>query len=596
MTDPGEAAWRRRFRAPRALLPQWARDRPERALYASNAGGKWELYAWQVGTDDHRQVTDRPEGTLAGALEPSGERIWWFDDHRGNELGYWVTEPFVPDGSPPEPVAPDLGPAYSTGLALGHDVAVIGRAVDERTTIHRVRRGEAPHLLYEHEEDAHVGGLSRDGTLLVITHSEHGDARHPALRVLDIEGEEVAELWDGEGLALWPLGWSRVPGDPRLLVLHERAGQARPLVWDPLTGEQVELDLDRDRFPGEVDASWYPDGRHLLLAHDYRGRSELWRYDLVTRAVERLPVPPGTVTGAAVRPDGELWYGWTSAATPPEVRRDGEVLLRPPGPPAPPGVPYEDLQVDGVHGFLARPPGADVHPPSGYPTAFLVHGGPESHDRDAFVPEVQAWVDHGFAVVLVNYRGSSGYGKAWRDAIEGNPGLTELEDLARVHDRLVGDGIADPRRTVLMGHSWGGYLTLLGLGRQPERWALGIAGVPVADYVAAYEDEMEPLKAFDRALFGGSPAEIPDVYRERSPITYADRVRVPVLILAGENDPRCPIRQVDNYLARLAELGKPHEVYRYEAGHGSLVVEERIRQVETALDFVARHLGTPKPL
>ena len=141
----------------------------------------------------------------------------------------------------------------------------------------------------------------------------------------------------------------------------------------------------------------------------------------------------------------------------------------------------------------------------------------------------------------------------------------------------------------------GGYVTLLGLGRQPEQWSLGIAAVPVADYVTAFHDEMEPLKAFDRALFGGSPEDVPNLYAERSPLTYVDRVRVPVLILAGENDPRCPIRQIDNYIARLQELGIPHEVYRYDAGHGSLVTDEAIRQAEVMLAFASQHLGTPAP-
>src|SRR5206468_1690858 len=97
------------------------------------------------------------------------------------------------------------------------------------------------------------------------------------------------------------------------------------------------------------------------------------------------------------------------------------------------------------------------------------------------------------------------------------------------------------------------------------------------------------------ALFGGSPDEIPDEYRRRSPLTYIEDVRVPVLVLAGENDPRCPIRQIDNYLTRLEELGKPHEVYRFDAGHGSLVTTERIRHAEVMIDFAARHLGTSPP-
>jgi dipeptidyl aminopeptidase/acylaminoacyl peptidase len=232
---------------------------------------------------------------------------------------------------------------------------------------------------------------------------------------------------------------------------------------------------------------------------------------------------------------------------------------------------------------VVRPEG-----PAPYATAFLVHGGPESADDDSYRARRAAYVDAGYAVVHVNYRGSSGYGSTWRDALTGRPGLTELEDIGAVYDALVGEGVVDPQRALISGGSWGGFLTLLALGTQPERWAAGIAEVPVADYLAAYEDEMEGLRAYDRALFGGSPEEVRDVYVRSSPITYVDAVAAPVLVVAGANDPRCPIRQIDNYLAELERLGREHEVYRFDAGHGSLVIEETIRQVEVALDFALR--------
>ncbi|HEX2262811.1 MAG TPA: prolyl oligopeptidase family serine peptidase, partial [Pseudonocardiaceae bacterium] len=245
-----------------------------------------------------------------------------------------------------------------------------------------------------------------------------------------------------------------------------------------------------------------------------------------------------------------------------------------------------------VHALVARPPEAPDGP---VPTVFMLHGGPQAADEDRFSAVRALWLDAGFAVVHVNYRGSTGYGSAWRDAIEGRPGLTELEDVAAVHDWAVRSGLADPTACVVEGWSWGGYLTLLALGTQPQRWTAGIAGIPVADYVTAYADEMEPLRAFDRALFGGSPEEISDVYTASSPITYAAEVRAPVLVLAGENDPRCPIRQVDNYLARLAELGKPYRSYRYDAGHGSLVVAETLRHVAAEVAFVREVLAASHP-
>lgn len=579
-----EADWRRRFRAARLSLPVWARDEPERLLYRSNASGKWELYTWDRHADSHRQVTERPEGTRIGALDPRGEQVWWFDDEGGNEFGQWVVAPF--DGGAGRHVS-DLPAAYPAGLALGRSVAAVGGSGDAGTTVH-VIRGGTPERVYEHREDAWLADLSRDERLLCIGHAEHGDSRHPAARVLDLSGGSVAELSDGPGHGLWPVEWSPVAGDQRLIVVHERHGVARPLVWSPEDDAVQMLDID---LPGEVAASWYPDGSALLLVHEHGGRDELYRFPLPGGPPEPLPTEPGTVGSADVRPDGEVWYLWTSSATPPEVRADGAPLLRPPGEPAPAGTSYTSLSVDGIPAFIAEPAGSRPHP-----VVFEVHGGPEANDQDAFSPHVQAWVDHGFAVVLVNYRGSTGYGRAWRDAIQGNVGFGELADIARVRDEVLASGIGDPRRCVLAGASWGGYLTLLGLGTQPDRWSAGLAAVPVADYVAAYADEMEPLKAYDRALFGGSPEEVPEEYRQRSPITYVDAVRVPVLILIGENDPRCPVRQIEHYLARLERREVPHEVYRYEAGHGSLVTDETIRQVEVQIDFVARHLGTTPPL
>jgi dienelactone hydrolase len=581
-----EAAWRRRFRAARVTLPGWARDEPERLLYGSTATGKFELYAWDRKAGRHRQLTDRIEGTTQGALTPDGADVWWFDDARGSELGRFQAQPFA--GGPYRPAIPDLAPAYAAGLALGRRVTALGRSDDSGSAIHVLHDGGPPTLAYSHREYAQVAAMSRDESLLAIEHSEHGDSRHPAVRVIDVDGATVAELWDGPGRSLEAGAWSPVPGDQRLLVTHERRGSPSPGIWQQGRPGLTELAVE---LPGEVSADWYPDGAALLLHHEHAGRSQLYRFGLASRKLERLATEPGTVEAARVRPDADVWYSWSCSSSPPEVRslREGSVLSAP-GAPAPAGVAYQDRHAGRVHCFLAEPPGPRPHP-----TILLVHGGPAAHDRDVFAPRVQAWVDHGYAVMLVNYRGSDGYGEAWRDGLQGNPGLTELEDVAAARELVVREGIADPSRTILAGRSWGGYLTLLGLGIQPELWALGIADVPVADYFAAFEDEMEPLKAFDRALFGGTPQERPEFYRERSPLTYAQRVRVPVYISGGENDPRCPIRQIHNYVAALKELDKPHELYLFDAGHASLVVEEQIRQLELQLAFAARHLGTPQP-
>jgi dienelactone hydrolase len=578
------ARWQARFRAPRVSLPAWAQDAPDRCLYSSDLSGVVELYAWDRATDTHRQVTDRPNGTLIGTLSPDGGTIWWFADTDGDEFGTWRTQPF--GGGEDAVAVPEVKPAYPAGLEVGRSLVAVGRSTDDGSELWLAPSGGEARVIYRHVDPASVEALSRDDGLLVLSHSEHGDPRYPALRVLRTADESVvADKWDGEGLGLHALEFGPLPGDHRLLVGHERRGREELLVWDLATDTETEILLD---LPGDVTAGWYPDGSGLLVGHDSAARSELYRYDLATGSLERLDTPQGVVRGATARPDGTVELAWSSSARPPVIRRaDGPVVLSVTAEEPPAAYPVEDRWVPGpggdVHALLVRPEG-----PAPYATAFLVHGGPEAADDDSYRARRAAYVDAGYAVVHVNYRGSTGYGSAWRDALTGRPGLTELEDVGAVYDALVAEGVVDPRRALLSGGSWGGFLTLLGLGTQPERWAAGIAEVPVADYLAAYEDEMEGLRAYDRALFGGSPEDKHDVYVRSSPITYVDAVAAPVLVVAGANDPRCPIRQIENYLAALTQHGKEHEVYRFDAGHGSLVIEETIRQVEVALSFALR--------
>ena len=465
-------------------------------------------------------------------------------------------------------------------------------AAEDGFAVHVAEVGASSKVIHRHDELVDVAGLSRDSRLLCLEHAEHGDTIHLALRVVSaLDGSVVADLWDGPGLGLSAAGWAPFPGDHRLALVHERDGKDRPGVWDVSTGERRDFDLD---LPGDVSvAAWWPDETSLLVEHEHEGRSQLFRLDLLTGLLTEIPHPPGTISGARVRPDGEIWYRLASGAAPATVRTsEGAIVCAPEGDGAPPGRPYRSWSFANpagqrVHGFVATPPGDGPHP-----MVMLVHGGPTWAYSDTFMPDVQAWLDHGLAVAMVNYRGSTGYGTAFRDALIGDPGFPEVEDVVAGLDSLVADGVADPRRAVVAGGSWGGYVTLLALGLHPERWAAAVAAVPVADYVTAYRDEAPTLQAFDRSLFGGSPDELPGLYEERSPLTYVDRVTSPVLVIAGDHDSRCPLQQVVNYTEALEARGGEVELYRFDAGHGSMVIDERVRQMRAELDFVVPRITT----
>ncbi|MEV7801582.1 prolyl oligopeptidase family serine peptidase [Microbispora sp. NPDC088329] len=589
-----EERWQARFRAPRVTLPTWARHAPHRAVYRGNASGAWEIYAWDRSSGRTRQVTDRPHGTRYGAIDPTGRWIWWFGDTAGDGYGVWSRQPF--HGGPDEPLA--VPPGHPCGLALASDgTAAVGRSSRDGFEILLARPGEEPVTLYRHDEYAAVADMSLDGSLIAVNHSEHGDVLHPAVRVVRANGSTVAELNDGQGRGVTGGRFAPVPGDRRLLVLHERRGRREPLVWDPVTGEQREIWL---RVRGDISADWYDDGRALLIVHRQRGRTELLRYDLAGGGLTPIESPHGVIEAAAPRPDGTVEYAWSSASHPPVVKSSSGHVVLSPGRTPPPSVPLEDIDVEGpggrIHALVSRP--ERVAAP--YPTVFLLRGhggrlaefggGPGGQDDDSFKPRVAAWVDSGFAVIQVNHRGSAGYGSAWRDALRGDIGHIELADVAAVRDWAVERGIADPDRLVLAGTAWGGYLTLLALGTQPKAWAAGIAAVPIADHAAAYEEEAECLRAAHRALLGGSPAEVPERYAASSPITYAGMVEAPLLVITGDEDPRCPGRHVDGYVRALTDRGRDVSVYRYAAGPGAPTVEERIRQMTASIDFAVRSL------
>ena len=593
------APWEQRFRAPVSSLPDWSPQAPDRVVYASNESGVWQVHAWDVATGARRRVTDHPVGVVDGLPTLDGEGVIWFQDETGDESGSWLVESFF--GGEARPFLDGVPQGWENGLTQAP--GIVAAAISDRDgfAIYVALGGGRAAEIHRSSESVRIGGadeggflrggLSSDGSLLCLEHSEHGDLIHPALRVIDPRtGATIGEQVD-EGLALSSRCWSPVPGDRRLALVHEREGDERPAVWDLATGERADLDV-----PGEGAVwveDWWPDGSALLLVNRFEGRDRLLRYDLSTGEVRQLATEPGVVMNARVRPDGRLWFLHEQGHRRRLILDDagGEVLAV--GTPTiPPSRPYESWQFDNplgqrVHGFFVTPD--DSGGP--FPVIMLVHGGPTALDMDRWQPEVQAYVEAGFVVGLVNYRGSTGYGREWRDTLIGNIGGPELEDVNAGLEDLVQRGLADPKRAVIAGHSWGGYVTLLELGKHPDLWCCGVAGVPVGDYEAGYEELSPLLQAYDRALLGGvAPKDAPELMRDRNAINFVDNVRVPLLFLIGKNDSRCPYRQAMLYVERLAARAQPHEVYVFETGHGSFDVDEKVRQARTILDFLARNV------
>lgn len=592
-----QQAWAERFRAATIGFPSWSPQRPDRLFFLSDEGGTTQV--WIHDPQHGRvQLTDHPLGVESFVVCPDGSGIAWWCDLTGSEHGSWVVTPVSGDGtgSRAYPLLSGLPDGWGAGLSLGPGVVAVGLADDDTYRILVAVGESAPRVVYESAHPAGIGrewettagGVSGDARLLCIRHSEGGDILHARLRVYDVASGLVRGDLADAGLTLAVAAWSPVPGDQRLAVVHERDGIERPAVWDLGSGVRRDYHLD---LPGPVEvADWWPDGSALLLVHRHQSRDELLRLDLDSGSLSGVHDPGGSISGARVRPDGEVWLREESAVRAPRIRTvQGGIVLASPRSPAP-GRPHEVLDFTGPAGrtelLLCRPAGDGP-----YPLVLMVHGGPEWAYPDDLDPWEQALVDNGYAVAKVNYRGSTGREVAWRTALHGGDiGLPEAADVVAGLDLLVASGVADPSRVAIEGWSWGGYVAVLAAGLYPDRFAAVIGGVPVCDLVLCHEDCSPAQQAYDLAIMGGGPEQLPEAYAERSPITYVDAVTAPMLLIAGEHDSACPVRQVRHYRDVLRARGGVVETHIYPAGHHANAVDEQLRHAELELDFLARHL------
>ncbi|MEN9893902.1 MAG: hypothetical protein RLY78_4197, partial [Pseudomonadota bacterium] len=238
-----------------------------------------------------------------------------------------------------------------------------------------------------------------------------------------------------------------------------------------------------------------------------------------------------------------------------------------------------------------------TQPPTRLPTVVYVHGGPWARDLHLWPDPLPTFLaNRGYAVLQVNYRGSTGYGRAFRDAAIGEFGRAMHTDLVDALDALVAEGTTDPARVAIMGYSFGGYAALVGMTTPPARFACGISGVGVTDLARLIED-MPPYWSLGRPMwlrFAGDPAD-PAQRAEllaRSPLTHAARAQGPVLLLHGANDPRVRLDQATRMHEALRAAGQASTLQVFpHAGHGFHRWQDNLRAYRLTEDFLAGCLG-----
>ena len=344
----------------------------------------------------------------------------------------------------------------------------------------------------------------------------------------------------------------RLGGTPLLAARAVREARGYTLLADPQSGAVREVRPPR--------------GNLTLLGRDVEGWVGV--YASSTRPADVVRLDPD-------RPDPEAFESLTGL----------EALL-------PPGllaglVPAEDFEwtsSDGlrVHGFVYRTP----HRPKG--TIVLVHGGPTAHYGERVNPEVQHYLARGFHVFLPNYRGSTGYGLAFQEKIkETGWGGLEQDDIRTGIEALMAAGLAEPGRVGVTGTSYGGYSSWWQITHAPRELVAAAAPIcGMTDLVVDYYSTRPDLRPYSEEMLGGSPEEVPERYRERSPVHYVDRIRGKLLIVQGALDPNVTPENLAAVRKVLDAAGVAYEVLVFEdEGHGIRKKKNRRTLYRRLADF-----------
>ena len=344
--------------------------------------------------------------------------------------------------------------------------------------------------------------------------------------------------------------------------------------------------------------AWSISSDQLLLAtvENDRGYSVLRVGPLAEERPVVADLPAGVVSDLTWSPDGTtLAFSVTAAKEPSSLWlwRDG--AARPAWRPAASPdladfelVSWESFDGTNIPGWLMLPHGPKPH--AGHPAIIWVHGGPVGQARPVFRPDIQMLVAQGFAVLLPNVRGSSGYGRKYTQSDDVESRLDSVADLAHGRAWLAEHPDIDGARVGIMGQSYGGFMVMSAITEYPDLWRAAVNYYGIADFTTLLAGT-GPWRRNHRAAEYGEPERDATLFARISPIHNIDRARVPVLIAHGERDPRVPISESKQYVKALRERQMKVSYLTFDyAGHGFVRPDDRRRVYRAVADFFRTHL------
>ncbi|MGZ0748521.1 S9 family peptidase [Haloparvum sp. AD34] len=574
--EPGNWPTQHTFYDDRVTFADYSPERPE-LIFGKDEGGneRAQLFRLNPSTGRIRNLTQCPDAKHRwGGWSHDGDRFAFTSNRRDEAVFDVYVQGREETGDDAELVYEGDGWLSLAGWSPSDDRLLVVEAhasFDQDLYTLDLASGELTHLT-PHEGDVRYGSAEwgpEGDSVYCVTDRESDTLR---LERIDLAAGEFAVVEDGSeersssgsragpGDGEWNVNAVTIDEDTNRVVYARNVDGYTDLT----AGEFVEPDRI-DAFPepdlpegvaGAID--WGPDGqRYAVSASGSSANGNVYVVDATTGETTR-------------------WTHASTAGIPEDTFVEPEL------------VHYPTFDGRDIPAFFSVP--ETPTPDDGYPVIVDVHGGPEAQRRPSFRGVKQYLLNHGYAVLEPNVRGSSGYGKSYAALDDVENRMDSVKDVRAGVEWLDDHPEVDPDRVVAMGGSYGGFMVLASLTEYPELWAAGVDVVGIANFVTFLENTGDWRQSLREAEYGSLEADR-EFLESVSPINNIDRINAPLFVLHGENDPRVPVGEAEQIVASAREEGVPVRKLIFEdEGHGFTKLENRIEAYSEVVDFLEEHV------
>jgi len=353
-------------------------------------------------------------------------------------------------------------------------------------------------------------------------------------------------------------------------------------------------------------ADFTPDGKRLTYVINQDGRATAYLYDIAAKTSQKLAFPEGITSPggnpSAFSPRGDkllvnhqdaqhpadLWVYDMASAKPQQLTFSAIASLNPQALPTSEVVHYKSFDGQIISALFWMP--YNLQRDGSNPAVVLPHGGPTGQTVDSFNSIAAALASRGYICIAPNVRGSTGYGLEFQKANFKDLGGGDLQDEVYATKFLIDTGYVDAKKIGITGGSYGGYMTLMAVGKTPDIWAAGVELFGIVDWYTMLQHEDAFLQEYEKSLLG-DPEKDRTVYENASPIKYLRNAKAPLLVLQGENDIRVPKEEAEQVVQIYKSIGKPVDAKYYpQEGHGFAKRENQVDSLKRAIAWFDKYL------